>query len=197
MADSILLNNKKHHFNGDNLPCLIHYLPKEGGSHFSITMVVDLFLSGSKILFFSAYPMAKDNFLQQVKGEESKVAFIADESKLDATAQVIILESGNEELFLKAVEKISDINDRVVLVKNVEFFSEAVVSYCLKLQKIIISGNIDKCVLKKQISKKQYKTIVLFSKLETLLNINSPELEKYQGYLWSNNKKGLVSVRLG
>jgi len=196
MADTILLNNEDYHINEDGLPCLIHYAPKAGGSHFSVAMVADLFLSGSKILFLTAYPMAKDNFLQQIKGSESKTAFIADESQINSDAQAIILESGNEKLFLKAIEKLDDLNERVVFVKNMEVFSDAVFDSCLKLQKIILSGDLDKCSAKKQISDKQYKTIVLFSKSETPLKVEPPELEKYAGYLWSDGKEGLVNVKM-
>lgn len=196
MADQILLNNEVYHIGEDGPPCLIHYAPKTGGSHFSVAMVADLFLSGSKILFLTAYPMAKDNFLQQIKGKESKTAFITDESQLNSDAQAIILESGNEKLFLKAVEKLDDLNERVVLVKNMEVFSDAVFDSCLKLQKIILSGNLDECSMKKQISDKQYKTIVLFSKPETPLKVEPPELGKDKGYLWSDGKEGLVSVRM-
>ncbi len=195
MADQMLLNNQVYHIGEDCLPCLIHYASKTGGSHFSVVMVADLFLSGSKILFLTAYPMAKDNFLQQIKGEESKTAFITDESQLNTDAQAIILESGNEKLFLSAVEKLDDLNERVVLVKNMELFSGAVIDPCLKLQKIILSGNLDECSIKKQISEKQYETVVLFSKSATPLKTEPPVLEKYTGYLWSESKEGLV--RLG
>lgn len=140
--------------------------------------------------------MAKDTFLQQVKGEESKTAFITDESQLNTDAQAIILESGNEKLFLKAVEKLRDLNERIVFVKNMEVFNDAAFDSCLKLQKIILSGDLDKCSAKKQISDRQYKTIVLFSKPETPLKVEPPVLEKYTGYLWSDGKEGLVTVRM-
>ncbi len=196
MTDQILLNNEVYHITEDGLPCLIHYMPKAGGSHFSVTMIADLFLRGSKILFLTAYPMAKDNFLQQIKGMESKTAFVTNESQLKTDTQVIILESGNEELFLKAIEKLDDINERVVLVKNMEVFSNAVFDSCLKMQKIILSGDIDKCSAKKQIRDKQYETIVLFGNPETPIKVEPPTLEKYTGYLWSDGKEGLVTVKM-
>lgn len=196
MTDQILLNNKVYHITEDGLPCLIHYTPKAGGSHFTVTMVVDLFLRGSKIVFFTAYPMAKDNFLQQIKGMESKTAYITNESQINTNAQAIILESGNEKLFLRAMKKITDINERVVLIKNMEVFSDAVFYSCLDMQKIILSGDIDKCSAKKQISEKYYKTIVLFSEPETSLKIEPPALEKYTGYLWSNDNGGLVRIKM-
>lgn len=138
MADTILLKNEVYHVGEGGLPCLIHYTPKVGGSHFSVAMIADLFFGGSKILFLTAYPMAKDNFMQQIKGEESKTAFITDESQLNTNARAIILESGDEKLFLRVVEKLSDLDERVVFVKNIEVFSDAVFDSCLKLQKIIL-----------------------------------------------------------
>lgn len=194
MADTILLNNEAYNINDSDLPCLIHYAPKTGGSHFSISLIADLFLRGENILFLTAYPMAKDNFLEQIKGEEAKTSFITEEGQLNTNAQAIILESGNEELFLKAVKKLSDLKDRVILIKNMEVFSKEVIDSCLNLQKVILSGDLDKCLAKEQISTKQYQTIVLFSKSQTPLKVEPPILEKYTGYLWSENKKGLVSI---
>ena len=192
MADKILLNNEDYHIGESDLPCLIHYAPKAGGSHFSVAMVADLFLRGSKILFLTAYPMAKDNFLEQIKGEESKTAYITNKNQLNTETQAIILESGNEKLYLEAVNELTDLSERVVLIKNMEVFSNAVFDSCLKLHKIILSGDIDKCSAKKQISSISYKTTVLFSESETDLKVGSPELKKYQGYLWGIDKEGLV-----
>lgn len=39
MADTILLNNETYHLNEDSLPCLIHYAPQTGCSHFTAVMV--------------------------------------------------------------------------------------------------------------------------------------------------------------
>jgi len=195
MPDKILLNNFEHHFNENDLPCLISYGEKMGGSHFSVTLVADLFLRGSKILFLTAYPMAKDNFLEQLKGHESKIEYITDKSQLNTTAQAIILESGNEKLYLQSVKQLKDLNERVVLIKNMEVFSGEVFNHCLGLSKVILSGDIDKCVAKAELSKKQFKTTILFSKPEIKLPFDLPVLEKYTGYMWSGNRSGLVKVQ--
>ncbi len=192
MVNEIILNDKVYHIGENNLPCLITYGEKAGGSHLSVTMVADLFLRGTKILFLTAYPMAKDNFFQQIKGAKSKIAYITDEAQLNTGAQAIILESGNEQLYFKAVEKLDDLNERVVLIKNMEVFSDAVFDSCLKLQKIILSGDIDKCSAKKQISEKQFKTTVIFTKPKIKLLFEPPTLKKYTGYLWSDDTEGLV-----
>lgn len=197
MVDEILLNDKTYNVKESDLPCLVSYKEKTGGSHFSVTMVADLFLRGSKILFLTAYPMAKDNFLQQINDAKTKTAYVTDENQSDLTAQAIILESGNEKLFWRIVEKMSDMNDRVVLVKNMEVFSDKLIEYCLNFPKVILSGDVDKCSDKKRISDKKFETIIVFSEPELELPFKVPALEKYSGYLWSNDHKGTVKVKMG
>ncbi len=198
MVQTILLNKQVYHLTEDNLPCLITYQEKSGGSHFSVTLIANLFLAGSKVLFLTAYPMAKDNFLQQVKDMESKIAYVKSESEIkqNKDAQAIILESRNSDLFVKAVKCLNDINERVVFIKNMEVFSNSVINPALNFKKLILSGDIDKCTSKKQISKKKFRTTVIFSKPKILLPIAPPKLEKYTGYLWTDNKESFVSVQI-
>jgi hypothetical protein len=63
--DTILLNEVTYDVSSSLLPCLISYADKTGGSHFSITLLAQLFDAGEKVILFTAFPMAKDNFLQQ------------------------------------------------------------------------------------------------------------------------------------
>ena len=151
MRHDILLNKKIFHFSEDNLPCLVHYKEKTGGSHFTISLVVDLFLQGSKILFFSKYHMAKDNFLEQTKEKESKIFFIEKKEDLVGAEKhrVIILKSGDEDLYMEALKSLTDLKERVVLVKNFEIFTKNILNSSLLLKKIILSGDIDRCVDKK------------------------------------------------
>ena len=196
MANEILLNKEVYQFGENDLPCLITYAEKAGGSQFSVSMVADLFLRGSKILFLTAYPMAKENILEQVKGEEAKIDFVTEESQLKSGAQMIILESGNENLFLKAAEKLDDFKNRVVFVKNMEVFGDKSIDICLKQEKLILSGDIDKSSAKEKIIKKQFKTIIVFTKPIVTLPFETPILEKYTGYLWSKEKEGFVSLKI-
>ncbi len=197
MADKIVFNDsEEYHIGEEGLPCLITYAEKTGGSHFTVTLVTDLFLRGSKILFLTAYPMAKDDFLQQIQGSETKTAYVTNTDQLNTNAQAIILESGNEELFLNAIKQLDDVHNRVVLIKNIEVFSSAVFDTCESFQKVILSGNIDQCIAREQISEKKFKTIVMFTRPVTPLPVEPPTLEKYVGYLWSNGQKGLVTTRV-
>ena len=197
MKNKILFNEELYNFKESDLPCLINYTEKTGGSYFTITMIIDLFLQGSKILFLTAYPMAKDNFLEQIGEDHSKIAIITSVDELEKVknTQVIILESGNEALFNEVVKIIQDLNERVVLIKNIEVFSSTVFDVCLEMKKVVLSGNIDACVDKERIIKKDFKTIITFSKPEISLHIEVPVLEKYTGYLSGNNKNGIVNIQ--
>ena len=198
MAYNILLNNEEFHFNENSLPCLVHYKEKQGGSQFTVTIVADLFLLGSKILFLTAYPYAKDNFFEQIKGMESKIFFVENKEMLAEAQnyQAIILKSGDSDLYLEALKTLSDLSERVVLVKNFEVFDQNILDLTMKFEKIILSGDIDKSVAKKQISDKLYKTAILFSNPETTLLFKAPELGKYIGYLKTADREGLVQLEM-
>jgi len=197
MTDKILLNEEEYVLKESDLPCLITYAEKTGGSHYSVTMVAQMFLAGFKVLFLTAYPMAKENFLKQVGESNTNVAFVTNKEELEnyKNAQCILIESGNEALFLEAVNALSNINERVVLLKNIEKFSNEVIEKALTLEKVILSGHLDECELRDKIVAKNYSSIVAFSKPEISLPINIPELEKYTGCLKSRDKEGVVRIK--
>lgn len=195
--NKILLNNEEYKVTEQDLPYLVIYGEQSGGSHFTITLVKDLFLSGSKILFLTAFPMAKDNFLEQIGStNHSKITFASsvEDLKNNKDSQVIILDSGNEALFIEATKILEDLKERVVLVKNIEAFSHDVFDACLDLEKLILSGHIDMCVAKDKILVKNYKSIVVFTKPEIPLPLEIPVLEKWTGYLSSENQTGIIKV---
>ena len=198
MAYKIILNEEEFHFNENGLPCLVHYKEKQGGSQFTVTLVADLFLQGSKILFLTAYPYAKDNLFEQTKGMESKIFYVENKEMLVGAQnyQAIILKSGDGDLFLDALKIIPDLSERVVLVKNFEVFDQNIIDSSVKLEKIILSGNIDKSVAKKQISEKHYKTTITFSEPEISLPFKTPTLDKYVGYFKIADGEGLVKLTM-
>jgi hypothetical protein len=198
VAYKILLNDEGFHLGEDGLPCLVHYKEKQGGSQLTVTLVADLFLQGSKILFVTAYPMAKDNFFEQTKGMESKIFFAEHKEMLTEAQnyQAIILKSGDGDLYVEALKTLPDLSERVVLVKNFEIFDQNILDSSIKLEKIILSGDIDKSIAKKQISDKLYKTTITFSEPETPLSFKTPVLDKYIGYLKTADKEGLVKLEM-
>ena len=196
MPDKLLLDNQDHYFTEDALPCLITYAEKSGGSHYSITLLADLFARGAKVLMLTAYGAAKDNFLEQAQGLEDKISYVTDADQLDTDFQGIILESGNERLFLQTVLQLPDLQERVVLVKNMEFFSPDIFRACLDFPKLILSGDLDKCESREQIVAHKFKTIIAFTKPQAALPIEIPALEKYHGYFWNAEQQGIVSIEM-
>lgn len=197
MVVKLVLNGEPYTMTERDLPCLVTYGEHMGGSHFSIALVSNLFLSGSKILFLTAYPMAKENFLEQVGADHSRIVFVDSISDLEKSlnTQAIVLKSGDEALFLEAIKIIPDLQERVVLIKNMEVFSEAVFKIALNLEKIILSGNIDTCVSKEKISKKNFKTKIAFNQPEIDIGISVPALEKYTGFLNRDSGSGVVAIQ--
>ena len=197
MNNTILLNNEEYKVNESDLPYLVIYREKSGGSHFTITLVKDLFLSGSKILFFTAFYMAKDNFLEQIGPDHSNISFIETVADLEINKdkQVLILNSGDENLLKDVLKTIKDLDERVVLLKNIEAFNANTLEICLDLEKVILSGDLDTCVLKDKIIEKKFNSIVVFTKPEIPLPFDVPILEKWQGYLSSKDKNGIIKIQ--
>lgn len=195
--NKILLNNKPRHFQENDLPCLIHYKHGEGGSLLSVSIIADLFASGSKILFLTAYPMAKDEFIKQI-GDSSKIQIITDEKQVDEDAQAIIVESGNENLYLKVIEKLNEIDQRIIFLKNFEIFSPKTIESAINKQKVIYSGNVDKCSSREKIISKNFNTTIFFSK--TSINTETdkiipPKLDKYSGFIESFKENGIIRIK--
>jgi len=197
MLDKIQLDDESFNTSENQLPCLISYADKTGGSHFSISFIAGLFLSGSKILFLTAYPMATENFIKQVGDSGLSVVHIESESDLvgNEEAQAIMIKSGDEDFFLKVVESLSDIDQRIVFVKNIEVFKGDTIKKCLGLEKIVLSGNVDKCELKEEILNNSYVTTILFNQPQAEMSYNVPQLKKYTGYLWGKDFEGVVKLK--
>lgn len=196
MLDKILLNWQPYNMTENDLPALITYAKHMGGSHLSIVLIADLFLRGSKIIFLTAYPMARDNFLNQVVIDNPNIANIDSPEELEGAekAQAIIIESGNATLFLNAIKNLPDLNERIIFIKNIEIFSQEVYDACLESKKLILSGDIDECDFKDKIPNQQFKTIIAFNQPATKINIEIPKLEKWDSYLSSKNQNGILTL---
>ncbi|MBP6883973.1 MAG: hypothetical protein KBC06_01950 [Candidatus Pacebacteria bacterium] len=179
--NKVLLNGDEFECGENNLPLLIHGEDKAGASLFTITFAVNLFASGSKLLFLTGYEMAREEFLKQTtsthKGDDAVIFFLKDEV----------------EEFARYMTTLPDINDRVIVIKNIDLFDEKTFDLIGNKQKIIISGDINKCPYKNKIQQMNFVTKVLFSKLE---DNEIPELQKYQGFLTQNHTSGISTIQI-
>lgn len=198
MLNKITLNEKEFDFKEEFLPSLITYEEKSGGSHYSVSVIANMFSNGSKILFFTAYPMAKENFLEQVGLDDSKISFIQNKEDLEnnKNKQCLILESGNQELLEYALDSLTDIKERVILIKNIEKFNDNLILKSLNFDRLILSGHLDESNVKEEIIKKDYKNIIIFNNPALELKVKAPFLEKYTAYFWTKDSQGITKVQI-
>ncbi|MFA6185582.1 MAG: hypothetical protein WC720_05585 [Candidatus Shapirobacteria bacterium] len=195
---NIILNNQKYDFSESDLPIMVHGKENSGASFFSIALIANLFLSGHKILFFTAFPMAKESFSKIIGEKKSEVGFIENNSDFDQVAhkQAIIVKSGDMELFKKMVNKLDDIKERIIFIKNIEEYDESIFELVKEKIKIVISGDIDKCCFLNKFEQKEFITKIYFSKSENSLDMVIPDLDKYNGYLISEKNVGVVKIKI-
>lgn len=192
MNKKIFLNSQEFHFKETNLPLLIQGEELAGASFSTVSAVADLFSQGSKMVFLSGYPMARETFLEQTEMKNSFI--IADDTTdlLDALKnKVIFLLKEYVEVFIRLVEELPDINERVILIKNIDLFPENVFTAVKEKSKVIYSGDVTKTSFKDALLKLPFKTKVFYSPLE---GESIPSLEKYQGYLKSQTQTGFITL---
>ena len=121
MAYTLLLNNEDCHMAEHDLSCLITYREKVGGSQFTVSLITDMFLRGSKILFFTAYASARENFLEQIRGLEAKTAYIESPERLGRKNTNAYAKSGTT-TFLRDAH-IFGVCERVVISKTLSILA--------------------------------------------------------------------------
>lgn len=198
MNKKILLNNKEVQFNPTYLPCLIHGADHAGASLFTVTMMADLFRQGEKIIFISGYHMARDEFLSQTQAEGDMI-YLENEIQIQGAAnkKVIFLQKDNIGIFSSLVSSLPDLVERIILIKNIDLFDQSIFDYVKDHPKLILSGDIDRCVYKEEVLKITFKTTIFFSIPQTSVGITIPELQKYHGHFKGVHESGEVRIAQG
>ena len=188
------IGDKKHHFDAHDLPALIHYTCKEWWSYYSMVLIANLALQWAKVLMLTWYPEAKEQFYRDTKAikEDITVVHSLVELKKNKNKQIIVIHDDNEKLCLAAIKQLPDIHERIIFIKNIDIFHKQLLTTCLKYNKLILSGDLDACAAKANISKKKYASVILFSQPKTLLPYTFVPLEQYVWYIRSKNKESYV-----
>ncbi len=175
----ILIDNKIANFTESDFPMLISGAEKSGASFFSICLLADLFKKNIKTLLFSAYTMAKEEFKKQTNsnGNDS------------------IIESGDEKTFLKLLKDVSDLSERVLLIKNIDNYSPALFKAVKALKLVIFSGDIDKCKFADNLLKNDFTTKIFFSQSKKDPQEGLINLPKYSGKIVSSKYKGIICLK--
>lgn len=149
----------------NDLPILIHGKEGRGASFFSVKMVAE-FAKKNALIFWSAYPMAKQEFKKELNNNVPK--------------NVIIIENENPAELDKIISEVD--TGQTIFVKNFELIPEEISKKLLERELLIIAGDLEKVVVKDEVFK--FPTRIFFSNFS---GIEIPNLEKYQGYIFSKN----------
>jgi len=190
----LIFNDSVFHLTLQNLPCLIHGTEHSGSSFFSLALISDLVEQGKKIIFFSASEKAQINFLQLSLNQKNigKIETVEDIRK-QKIKQCLLIKQDAVDLFFSTLQKVSDVSDRLIVIKNIEYLPETVFDAIKDFENIILCGNIDRCTYKQKLLKKEFKTKILFSNLDALM-VNVPPLDQYEAIFLGQSTGGLIHV---
>ena len=177
-------------FTEEDLPILIHGREHSGASLLSITLAVGLHEAGRKLCIFTAYPMAKEEFLKQVSNPET-VFYIENEEHFEqaSKARTIILKSGDVDLFIKAISNTELMKNRIIFIKNIETISIPIFFFFLPYQ-FIVSGDLELNPSQQDFNNFIYKTRILLSPFQEEI----PTLEKYQAFMKNKSGEEIIVV---
>jgi hypothetical protein len=174
----ILVNNKKIDFTESDFPMLISGADKTGTSFFSVFLMASLLNKGKKVLFFSAFPMAKEEFRNQIDDEKN----------------AIIIDSGEEKALIDSIKNTSDLPQRVIFIKNIDSYGPGLFNAVKDLKLVIFSGDIDKCRFADDLIKKDWATKIFFSQSKKFPAIELANLPKYSGKIISDKYNGVITL---
>ncbi len=177
-------------FSPANLPMMIHGVEGSGASFFSMIAVAELHKRGTKLLIYTAYPMAKDEFMSQIIDVHNM--FYLEDSKDILRAlefQTIFIQSGNTELFKKIISK-NTASDRIIFIKNIDIIRSSLYKLVTPY-KFIVSGDLNKIRKNQEFKNMEYNTKILFTPLD---DGELPLLEKYQAYMKNSTGEKIVII---
>ena len=174
-----------------DLPILVHGKDHSGASLLSITIAALFHKAGNKLCIFTAYPMAKEEFLKQVEDPEN-VFLIEDKKNIEKASdfQTIFVQSGNIDLFIKTIYNLQDINERIIFVKNIETIDVSIFDL-INQYSFMVSGDLILNLINKDFIYFNYSTKILFSPIS---NEKILLLEKYQALLKNKLEEKIVSI---
>lgn len=178
-------------FSKADLPVLIHGKEHSGASLLSITIASLLHESGNKLCIFTAYHMAKEEFLKQIKNPEAVFYLESDNDFAQALKfQTIIIQNGNTDLFIKVVSNSSIMSNRVVFIKNIETIDKPILHFVTK-HSFIVSGDLELNSSQREFNILRYNTKILFN---SFMGEIVPLLKKYQALMKSKTKEKIIVV---
>lgn len=193
MPNKITLDNKPFKFTESFLPCLITWADKSWASFFSICLISNLIQQWSETIFFTAFPMAKEELLNQIWNEKLYEINKKSDIRTIPNDKSIIIQSWNERLFQQTIENIKNLNEYIIFIKNIEEYDESILEWIPENQKIILSWNLDNCKFKDKILNRKRESKIIFT-VPKDSNIQIPKLEKYESYILKQKINGILRL---
>lgn len=127
MIRNILLNSHDFVFGKQHLPCLIHGEEKTGASLFTMTLIAKFYQQGHSLLCLTGFPMAKDEFLSETQAVDDTL-FLTNRNynQSELAKKAIFITKENHQRFMELVRHLSDINERIILLKNIDLLDKEV-----------------------------------------------------------------------
>lgn len=157
-----------------SLPMLIHGKEGSGASMYTVAVAANWYSQGSHVLFLCGYPMAEEEFSQQIGSPHPDARFYTQEKLSEFTSVMNTIA-----------------NNTLIVVKNVELFDKDVFELVNKHSKLIISGNIEDTSFKKNLLLHPFVTKIHFSALE---GAELPAMPKYSGYVEAGEYRGITAL---
>lgn len=139
--------------------------------------------------------MARQEFLKQT-GSGSECILVENEMDLSVAQnkKAIFVLKENAEYFEKLLSILSDLDDRVILVKNFDLFDVNIFNRLKGRKNLIFSGNMDACSFSSEILSNSYSSKIYFSQPAGMHETAIPELRKYEGYFINENLNGIIRI---
>lgn len=190
----ILQDDKEFHFQHKDYPILISGQEGTGSSFFSVMLAVDAFRQGSKVLFCSAFPMAKEILEKELSsGEKADVGFIHAGEAFDSK-RMLVVASGEESVLIDSLDRVPDLQERIVLIKNMDSYSPALFGKVKLVPGLILSGDLDLTPFASQIDLEKFPSKVFFSWPEAYINREHLAPQKYEGILIQGNTQTTLHI---
>ena len=185
------LTKEEIKFSKEDLPIMIHGKEHSGASLLSITIAALFHSSGKKMCIFTAYDMAKDEFLKQVQDRE-KVFCLEDDKNISESFkfQTIIVKSGDIELFEKFIRYSSFDKDRIIFIKNIETINTQLFKL-VQPYSFMVSGDLQFNLVQQDFKNFTYNTKIF---LTPMFGEVVPPLEKYQAFMKNNLSEKIIVV---
>jgi hypothetical protein len=178
---NILINDENADFSLHDLPILISGAEKTGSSFFTVSLLANLLKNGHKVILFSAYSAAKEEFRNQI-----------DTGLSDA----LIIDSEKEDDFIRIIENTPNLSEIIVLIKNIDQYSKKIFEAVKDLKLIIFSGDLDKCEFSDDLLKMKLTSRIFFSYSEKYPMEETKLLPKYSGLIVSERYNGVIKLEV-